>query len=299
MQSGITEQGDGSETRISALLGIGPRRRTRQRHAVRRRARAASRREFSSAIASFYQMAGQDPGSHDRRRSAERLVLRADRRQPSARVRWTLFFAGYSGVNNATAFFLNPDGTLFMNTLVSGDPASSAICYTGPMNGIKRIDAGPARAAGKLAESVQPARSDSPRCSDAATSRSAGQAQPVRAGQLQLVWKSSLWPIPARQPTRRSTRRCRGTRLIRCRELAVLSAARLQTTTRRAIPGLTVISTSQAYAASAVKSNVYQVLAGLQGELPSSDWTWETYISTAKRACSATSPTVGCRARLS
>lgn len=138
LQSGITEQGDGSETRFSAVVGSGL---AEGRGNVLFGAEWMRRTLVRERDRGFFTSAWTDPGTAGGGDLLNVSAYVPDANLPSQE-RVDEIFAGYPQVSNSTAFFVNPDGTLFKNTYVPGNPAASSVRYAGPLEGLKLTDQG-------------------------------------------------------------------------------------------------------------------------------------------------------------
>jgi len=142
LQSGITQAGDGNETRFSAVLGANL---ADGRGNVLFGAEWARRGAVQQRNRDFFRKAWADPGTPGGEgggdlRNVSSYVPNPVNLPSQAMV--DAIFADGPPVSNATAFYVNPDGTLFKNTLVPGNPAASSVGYTGPMEGIKLTNQG-------------------------------------------------------------------------------------------------------------------------------------------------------------
>ena len=271
LQSGMTAEGDGSETRVSALIGSNL---ADGRGNVMFGGEWARRGAVQQRDRRFYTKAWADPGTPGggELNSVASFIPAAANLPAQSAV--DALFPGVTGVNNSTAFFVNADGSVFKNTLVLNNPGLSSIGYTGSMEGIKLTDQGLL---------VQPETSQnlsSPLDRYSLFGRavyeftdSFGMFVQANLSSTEVLTTSTI--APATSATFNTTIPRDGAHPVPP-ELAALLDARLD-------PGapfqvdryLDFMGPRQAEN----ESTVYQLLFGLEGELPVKDWTWEAYVS--------------------
>ncbi|HEV7714761.1 MAG TPA: TonB-dependent receptor plug domain-containing protein, partial [Steroidobacteraceae bacterium] len=110
MQSGITEEGDGSETRISALIGANL---ADGRGNVMFGAEASRREAVQQRDRDFYTRAWADPGTQLTASLYHLSSYVPTGTNLPTQAAVNALYPGHANVNRTTAFFINPDGTVF------------------------------------------------------------------------------------------------------------------------------------------------------------------------------------------
>lgn len=272
LQSGITQEGDGEETRFSALIGSNL---ADGRGNVMFGAEFARREGVLQADRDFFTKAWADPGTTG---GGELLnvtsYIPAAGQLPSQEA-VNQIFAGYSGVDRATPFFINPDGTLFKNTFVQNNPDASSFRYTGPMEGIKR---------NVLGMLVQPERSQnlsSPLDRYSVFGRAVfsftdNLSMFVQANMSSTEVLTTSTVAPATSATFNSEiPRDDNTHPIPPELKALLDSRPNPDASFRVDRYLDFVGPRRAEN----ESTVYQVMLGFEGNLPVKDWTWDAHVS--------------------
>jgi iron complex outermembrane recepter protein len=151
-QTSVTEQGGGEETRISALIGA----RLGDGGNVMLGLEGAERQEIKSIDRDFYLEGYRDPGTPLSTSSLRFTTYKPAGNLPSQAAVDSIFGAGskYAAVDS---FFVNPDGkTLFLNS-----PTSGAVKYTGPLDDEFKVIRG-VTGDGSISENNMEARISSP-----------------------------------------------------------------------------------------------------------------------------------------
>jgi outer membrane receptor protein involved in Fe transport len=288
-QTGVTELGDGMESRLSATLGTDF---AEHRGNVitilewsKRNAVYQKNRDFytdswtdpysNSALAQLFSFNDYNPAGNTPSRAAVNSVF------------------GNIGVSQTTAFWFNTDQTLFKNSNVVGNPAASTAGFN------SELPANTSRQAyqnGILNEHFADSFLSSPmtryslfskvnyQLTDKLTAFFQGNFASSRVSSLALATPSrSSWvislPYCSSQTLAAGTNASCATTRAKFpvpAQLATLLDSRpnrdapwtLESTLRYLGPRIADISTT-----------VFQVMAGLDGELPFKDWTWEGYVS--------------------
>jgi outer membrane receptor protein involved in Fe transport len=261
-KSGITQDGDGSETRISALVGGNF---NEGRSNVIAGIEFAKREAVLQADRDFYVEGWEDPGTPSGGLTGFSSYAPVSPATAPSQVAVNGVFAGINGVNRLTNFNFNRDGTLFKN------PPSTR--FNSMEEGIK------AQTNGALGQPDRTGLVSSPLqrysifargtfdINDNVSAFFQGNLSSIKVDSiLGYAPATSFWgasiprdaahPIPA--------------------ELATLLDSR---TNPNASWQLERVLDFAGPRRSTNDSSVYQVLAGLQGELGLGDWTWEAYVS--------------------
>ena len=271
LQSGITEQGDGSETRFSALVGsnLGDGRGNVMFGAEFSRRGAVQQRDRE-----FYTSAWEDPGTTGGGElvNVSSYIPTATNLPTQAAV--DNIFSGFSGVNPSTPFFVNPDGTLFKNTIVLGNPDASSIRYNGPMDGIKETIQGLL---------VQPERSQnlsSPLDRYSLFGRAVfdftdtfSMFVQANLSSTEVLTTSTI--APATSATFNFTVPRDAAHPIPPELAALLDSRPDPDASFQVDRYVDFVGPRQAEN----ESTVYQLMIGLEGQLPVKDWTWDAHVS--------------------
>jgi iron complex outermembrane recepter protein len=261
-QTGITQEGDGSESRISALIGgnFGD-----GRANVMAGLEFSKREAVFQADRDFYVEGWEDPGTPSGGLTSFSSYAPVSPATAPTQAAVNTVFTGIANVNRLTNFYFNRDGTLFKN------PPTQR--FNSMEEGIK------AQANGALGQPERAGLASSPlqRYSifargtfDIAEKTSAfiqGNLSSIHVRSvLTYAPATSFWgaqvPRDAAHPVPT--------------ELAALLDSR---TNPNAPWQLERVLDFAGPRSSTNDSTVYQVLAGLQGELGLKDWTWEAYVS--------------------
>lgn len=119
-QSGITQYGDGAESRVSALMGTDFADNKGNLMVVLEWSR---RDKVLESNRSFFASSWVDPGNGSAALESFRDYNPGS--DPPSQAAVNAMFPGITGVGNATPFYFNTDGTLFKDTDVPGNPAAT------------------------------------------------------------------------------------------------------------------------------------------------------------------------------
>jgi len=135
-QTGISQKGDGEESRASALVGSN----FGNGGNVMVGVEWSKRQAVQQADRDFYVKGFNDPGTGSPLLNSFSSYTPVSNFPSKAAV--SALYPGITGVGNNTAFFFNTDGTLFKNTAVIGNPAASSAGFNSPSAGIKTLPSG-------------------------------------------------------------------------------------------------------------------------------------------------------------
>ncbi len=271
VQSGITEQGDGAETRLSVLIGSNL---ADGRGNVMFGAEASKRDAVQQRDRDFYTRAWADPGTLLTASLYHTAQFVPTGTNLPSQAAVNALFPGYTGVNRTTAFNINADGTVFKNIAVPGNPGMSSIGYTGSMAGVK------SQPNGTLAQPETTTNLSSPlqryslfgRATFDVTDNTMVFIQ-ANLSSLEVVSKSTLAPavsVTFNTPIPRDAAHPVSP------QLAALLDSRPNPNAPfnidRTLDFLDPLRSEN-------DSTMYQLMFGLDGKLPIKDWTWEAYVS--------------------
>ena len=288
LQSGITEKGDGMESRASATLGTDF---ADGRGNMLTILEWAKRQAVYQSKRSFYVDSWTDPYSTTNPQLFSFNDYSPAGNLPTQAAVNSIF--GNIGVPTTTAFWFNTDGTLFKNASVPNNPAASTAGFNSalPPNTSRQ-----AYQNGVLNQHFADSYVSSPltryslfskvnyQLSDNLTAFFQGNFASNRVESLTLASPSrSSWVVTIPYCSRQTlaagtTASCASTRA----NFPVPAQLSTLLDSRPSRDAPWTLESTLGYLGprkAAISTTVYQVLAGLDGRLPFKDWTWEAYAS--------------------